>query len=219
MRLRRVRFTRRRRVVERARAGTTPRESRDARRAEIRDAETCWIRSRPSSGGGGVWRWETRERRFRASTRGLNHRRCGVHVTSGTGLSTNQRPGWIRRFFPAKRFVTQESDSTRVFTRAIFFLLLRVFINLVIISLTWAAETETIASVTQRESNRLHDAPLLYTPRTITEASTFPRERQGRRGVREARASRVPPGPLPSSPDGLGPDRGLARRVRRALGS
>ena len=85
--------------------------------------------------------------------------------------------------------------------------------------LTPAAETVTIASVTERESNRLHDAPLLYTPRTITEASTFPRERQGRRGVREARASRVPPGPLPSSPDGLGPDRGLARRVRRALGS
>ena len=52
--------------------------------------------------------------------------------TLQVGLSTNQRPGWIRRFFPAKRFVTQESDSTRVFIlEQYFFLLLRVF-NLVI---------------------------------------------------------------------------------------
>ena len=211
MRLRRVRFTRRRRVVERARAGTTPRESRDARRAEIRDAETCWIRSRPSSGGGGVWRWETRERRFRASTRGLNpslwrprYKWDARRIRGRDGSEDFLQPSAVR------------NSRKRLDSNNFFFVASRFSIAS---ALTWATETVTFASVTQRESNRLHDAPLLYTPRTITEASTFPRERQGRRGVREARASRVPPGPLPSSPDGLGPDRGLARRVRRAVGS
>ena len=127
--------------------------------------------------------------------------------------------GMDPKIFPSQTVRNSRKRLDSGFYSSNFFFVASIFINLVIISLTWAAETETVASVTQRESNRLHDAPLLYTPRTITEASTFPRERQGRRGVREARASRVPPGPLPSSPDGLGPDRGLARRVRRALGS
>ena len=61
-------------------------------------------------------------------------------------------------------------------------------------ALTWATETVTFASVTQRESNRLHDAPLLYTPRTITTSLHFPRAnaREGAGCGRHARRGYLP---------------------------
>ena len=55
----------------------------------------------------------------------------------------------------------------------------------------------TFASVTQRESNRLHDAPLLYTPRTITTSLHFPARTPGKArgagGTRVAGTSRTSP--------------------------
>ena len=175
-----MRFTRRRRVVERARAGTTPRESRDACRAEIRDAETCWIGSRPSSGGGGLWRREARERRFRRE--GLNHGRSLLHVTCRMprrirGREHTPEFGWIEDFSSQGRSVTPG------FSRIEFF-----FSMPRLCSHGAAAgclrdcsdsKVEPIANV----------AVLLRTLRPVASASTLRRERQGRRGVREARAS------------------------------
>ena len=59
-------------------------------------------------------------------------------------------------------------------------------------------------------------AAAIYTLRTITEATTLRRERQGRRGVREARASRALPGPLPSTPTSSGPTAVCAASVARS---
>lgn len=176
-----MRFTRRRRVVERARAGTTPRESRDACRAEIRDAETCWIGSRPSSGGGGLWRREARERRFRRE--GLNHGRSLLHVTCRMprrirGREHTPEFGWIEDFSSQGRSVTPGFSRFEFF----FFRCLgcaRTVQLLVVLRDCSDSKVEPIANV----------AVLLRTLRPVASASTLRRERQGRRGVREARAS------------------------------
>jgi hypothetical protein len=178
-----MRFTRRRRVVERARAGTTPRESRDACRAEIRDAETCWIGSRPSSGGGGLWRREARERRFRASTRRLEPR-PQPPPRDLSNASTNQGPGTHARIWMDRRFFVPGTvcDSWFLSIRVFFFSMLRLCSHGAAAGCLRDcsdSKVEPIANV----------AVLLRTLRPVASASTLRRERQGRRGVREARAS------------------------------
>ena len=134
-----------------------------------------------------MWRWEARERRFRASTRGLNpslwrprYKWDARRIRGRDGSEDFLQPSAVRN--SRKRL-----DSNN------FFLLLRVFFNLPS-ALTWATETVTFASVTQRESNRLHDAPLLYTPRTITTSLHFPARTPGKaRGCgRHARRGYLP---------------------------
>ena len=137
-----------------------------------------------------MWRWEARERRFRASTRGLNpslwrprYKWDARRIRGRDGSEDFLQPSAVRN--SRKRL-----DSNN------FFFVARVFFNLPS-ALTWATETVTFASVTQRESNRLHDAPLLYTPRTITTSLHFPARTPGKArgagGTRVAGTSRTSP--------------------------
>ena len=136
-----------------------------------------------------MWRWETRERRFRASTRGLNpslwrprYKWDARRIRGRDGSEDFLQPSAVR------------NSRKRLDSNNFFFVASRFSIAS---ALTWATETVTFASVTQRESNRLHDAPLLYTPRTITTSLHFPARTPGKArgagGTRVAGTSRTSP--------------------------
>ena len=135
-----------------------------------------------------MWRWEARERRFRASTRRLHpslwrprYNWDARRIRGRDGSEDFLQPSAVRnsrKRLDSNNFLASSFSSTRICSASV-------------------AETVTFASVTQRESNRLHDAPLLYTPRTITRSLHFPARTPGKArgagGTRVAGTSRTSP--------------------------
>ena len=120
---------------------------------------------------------------------GLNHGRS-LHVTC-QNASTNQGPGTHAGIWMDRRFFVPGTvcDSWFLSIRAFFFFEARLCLA------RCSCEMKTRASECLRDCSDSRVEPianvavLLRTLRPIASASTLRRERQGRRGVREARAS------------------------------